>query len=270
MICDAAHALLTGQEQHSRLKLHVYLQIDSCLLPLATANFQALPFAQIRHGRGWEDPLIYCGLAGGWAAQIFSHGLEGGFTVFKRGIFFKKKKKRLKKGIWSQFLISSKKTQKSGMWTTEAHVISALQLPWDELLKEMLSMASPWETGRMRCHQQPVKQPGKTGQQKGQLPKMLGNDEWNQLGMERTERTILPTPCACSVHVGCPALKSDAIATDLLVLFCATAEFTAFWKKKTTLPGGKVFVERYSRSIVHKRESFQNVRHKTNVPWGLF
>jgi len=140
------------------------------------------------------------------------------------------------------------------MWTTKAHVISAFQLLWDELLKEMLSMASPWEMERMRCHQQPMKQPRKTGQQKGQPPKLLGNHKWNQLGMERTERTILPTPCACSVHVHCPALKPGAAATDSLVLFCATAEFTAFWKKRNTLPGGKVFVERYRRSLVHKRE----------------
>lgn len=37
------------------------------------------------------------------------------------------------------------------------HVTSALQLPWDELLKEMLSMASPGEMGGMRHHQQQIK-----------------------------------------------------------------------------------------------------------------
>ena len=99
VICDAARALLTGQEQHSRLKLRVYLQIASCLLPLATANFQAAPFTQIRHTRGQKGPLIYCGLAGGWAAQIFSHGLEGRFMKYKRGMFLKKKKREKKRHL---------------------------------------------------------------------------------------------------------------------------------------------------------------------------
>lgn len=96
VIHDAAWALLTGREQHSQLKLCVYLQIASCLLPLATANFQAAPFAQIRHCRDQEDRLIYCGLAGGWAAQIFSHGLGGRFMMYKRGSFFKKNPKNPK------------------------------------------------------------------------------------------------------------------------------------------------------------------------------
>lgn len=91
---DAACVLLKGQEQHRLLKLHVYLQMASCPLPLTTANFQAEPFAQIRHSRDQQDPLIYCGLAGGWAAQILSHGLEGRFMMYKRGSFFKKKKKK--------------------------------------------------------------------------------------------------------------------------------------------------------------------------------
>lgn len=42
---------LTGQGQHRLLKPHVYLQMASCPLPLTTANFQAEPFAQIRHSR---------------------------------------------------------------------------------------------------------------------------------------------------------------------------------------------------------------------------
>lgn len=160
-------------------------------------------------------------------------------------------------------------TQKLGMWSTKAQVIFALQLPWNELLKEMQSMASSWEMGRMRCHQQPMKWPGKTGQQKVWPPKMLGNHEWNQLGMERAERAILMTPSACSVDVGCPALKPGTTVTDLLILFYEIAEFTAFWKKKLTLPGGKIFVKRSSRSTVPKRENFQKVLHKTNVPQGL-
>lgn len=89
---DAACVWLTGQEQHRLLKLHVYLQMASCPLPLTAANFQAEPFAQIRHSRDQQDPLIYCGLAGGWAAQRFSHGLEGRFMMYKRGSFLKKKK----------------------------------------------------------------------------------------------------------------------------------------------------------------------------------
>lgn len=150
----AVCALLRGQEQHRLLKLHVYLQMASCPLPLTTANFQAEPFAQIRHSRDQQDPLIYCGLAGGWAAQIFSHGLEGRFMMYKRGSFLKKKKKR-----HLVLILKTLKTppQNSGMWNRMVHVISALQLPWDELLKEMLSMASPGEMGGMRHHQQQMK-----------------------------------------------------------------------------------------------------------------
>lgn len=60
---------------------------------------------------------------------------------------------------------------------------------------------------------------------------MLGNHEGNQLGVEGAEREILPTPCACSVCVGYLALKPGTTATDLLLLFCAIAEFTAFRRK---------------------------------------
>lgn len=76
----------------------------------------------------------------------------------------------------------------------------------------------------MRYCQQPMTPPGKTDQQKGQPLEMLRNQE-NQLGTEMAEKTILTAPRACSV-LSCPALKPGAM--DLLVLFCAIAELTAF------------------------------------------
>lgn len=269
MIHDAAWALVTGREQHSQLKLCVYLQIASCLLPLATANFQAAPFAQIRHGRDREDRLIYCGLAGGWAAQIFSHGLGGRFMMYKRGSFFKKKPQKPQRHL---VLIPDILKKPRSRACGAPRLMCFLLLSYRGMSSSRRCCPQhPHERWEERgATKQPMKQPGKTGEQKGQPPKMLGNHERNQLGMEKAERMILPTPCACSFHVGCPALKPGATATDLLVLFCAIAAFTAFWKKKHTIPGGKVFVKRYSRSIVHKRESFQNVLHKPNVPQGLF
>ena len=263
MIHDAACALLTGQEEHSWLKLCVYLQIASCFLPLATANFQAAPFAQIRHGRNREDLLIYCGFAGGWAAQIFSHGLKGRFMMCKRGSFLKKKKKRHL--VLISDIFQKKPEVRHVKHQGSCDFCSSATVGWAPQGNAVHGI--PTRDRGNEVPQQPMKQPDKTGQQKGQPPKMQGN---HQLGMERAERTILPAPCACSVQVGCPALKPGATATDLLVLFYAIAEFTAFWKKKTTLPGGKVFIKRYSRSIVHKRESFHNILRKTKVPQGLF
>lgn len=67
---------------------------------------------------------------------------------------------------------------------------------------------------------------------KDKPPKRLGNHEWNQLHMGRTERMILPAPCACSVHVGWLALKTRCHGHRFTCFILCSSWIYCFLKEK--------------------------------------